>query len=831
MEKYRTKYMAPSPALYFFLTCSSLLLLSHSQNTLLLDDGSFISSPGRTFQMGFFSPAGSQKRFFGIWYSIISSGTVVWVANRDSPLDTTSGALQLSPHGNLQLLNSTNGTSVWSSSIARAAAGVPAAALLESGNLVVKDSNGDYIWQSFDYPSDTALPGMKMGKNFPAGLDRVLTSWKSTGDPAAGSYSFLMDSHGFPQLFLTGGGGAEIFRSGPWNGERFSGASGLKPNPIYTFDFKFDQDEVYYIFNLVNASVFSRLVLSPIGILRRFTWNYKQQEWTTLINAPADNCDYYGLCHGNGICDIGKNPVCSCLERFKPKDPSDWAAADWSSGCVRKAPLNCKSDGFVKYTGVKLPDTRNSWYNKNIDLKECREMCARNCNCTAYSNLDIRGKGSGCLLWFEDLMDMRSFGENGQDIYVRLASSELASSGRRMTVLRVCLSLLGVIFVSGLVVALFMWKKRRAKTKMVQGPQEVTQEGTSGSNSGHPRGDEGEKEDMELPQIELSSVLEATDHFSSQNKIGEGGFGPVYKGMLRGREIAVKRLSKQSTQGLDEFKNEVILIAKLQHRNLVKLLGCCIEDGEKMLIYEYMPNNSLDTFIFDESQRKSLDWPIRFRIINGIARGLLYLHQDSRLRIIHRDLKPSNILLDDVMNPKISDFGMARSFGGNESEANTRRVVGTYGYMSPEYAVDGHFSVKSDVFSFGVLVLEIVAGMRNRGFFHADHHHNLVGHAWILHNEGRPLDLIDPCLSTESSQLSEIMRSIHTGLLCTQKSPEERPSMSNVVLMLGSGGPLPSPKEPGFFTERNVLHGAESWSSKPTESSGNELSISIMEPR
>ncbi|KAI7754298.1 hypothetical protein M8C21_024814, partial [Ambrosia artemisiifolia] len=229
----------------------------------------------------------------------------------------------------------------------------------------------------------------------------------------------------------------------------------------------------------------------------------------------------------------------------------------------------------------------------------------------------------------------------------------------------------------------------------------------------------------------------ATGNFSASNKIGEGGFGPVYKGVLDdGREIAVKRLSETSQQGLDEFKNEVICIAKLQHRNLVKLLGYCIHQNELIMIYEYMLNKSLDFFLFDETKSLMLDWPQRFNIIQGMARGILYLHQDSRLQIIHRDLKAANILPDSDMNPKISDFGLARNFVGHDTVAKTKKVVGTHGYISPEYAVYGRFSIKSDVFSFGVIVLETVSGMRNREFVHEDHSDNLLGHAWRLYIEG-----------------------------------------------------------------------------------------------
>ncbi|XP_050149363.1 G-type lectin S-receptor-like serine/threonine-protein kinase RKS1 [Malus sylvestris] len=311
-----------------------------------------------------------------------------------------------------------------------------------------------------------------------------------------------------------------------------------------------------------------------------------------------------------------------------------------------------------------------------------------------------------------------------------------------------------------------------------------------------------ERRHPEWQFFHLRTIIAATNNFSPVQKLGQGGFGTVYKGVLRNNQnIAVKRLSRTSGQGVEEFKNEVALIARLQHRNLVKLLGCCIKGEERMLVLEYLPNKSLDYFLFDHTKKSLLDWQKRFDIINGVARGVLYLHQDSRLRIIHRDLKTSNVLLDAEMNPKISDFGMARIFHGDQLQDTTNRVVGTYGYMSPEYAVFGRFSTKLDVFSFGVILLEIVSGKKNNGFYQADHFVNLIGHVWQLWSEDRALEIVDSSL--ESYAPDEAMRCIQVGLLCVEEESKNRPSMSAVVFMLSGEASAPSPQQPAFALRRN----------------------------
>ncbi|KAG4124047.1 hypothetical protein ERO13_D10G016201v2 [Gossypium hirsutum] len=373
---------------------------------------------------------------------------------------------------------------------------------------------------------------------------------------------------------------------------------------------------------------------------------------------------------------------------------------------------------------------------------------------------------------------------------------------------------LAVVFISGF----FIWRRRNSRDE--ENSQEVQLLDLVNEHSRETFNGENGERSQEFPSIQLDVLHAATNHFSDENKLGQGGFGPVYKGTLAdGKEIAVKRLSETSSQGLVEFKNEIMLIAKLQHRNLVRLLGCCLEKNEKLLVYEFMPNKSLDVFLFDSKLAAQLDWQKRFNIIKGIARGILYLHEDSRLKIIHRDLKVSNVLLDNEMNPKISDFGMARIFE-DKNEANTNRVVGTYGYMAPEYAMEGLFSIKS-VF-FGVLLLEIVSGKKNNGFHHLEHGESLLTFAWKLWSKGEGMELIDQVL-VPSCVASEVLKCIHIGLLCVEEDPADRPTMSSVIFMLASNSTITllCPSEPAFSVGRAIA--------KPTEPISDDGVFSVNE--
>ncbi|XXG68630.1 hypothetical protein AAC387_Pa06g1675 [Persea americana] len=291
----------------------------------------------------------------------------------------------------------------------------------------------------------------------------------------------------------------------------------------------------------------------------------------------------------------------------------------------------------------------------------------------------------------------------------------------------------------------------------------------------------------------------ATEGFSPANKLGEGGFGPVYKGTLPdGRIVAVKQLSVASHQGKNQFVAEIATISAVQQRNLVKLYGCCIEGDERLLVYEYLENKSLDQALFGKSNLH-LNWATRFDICLGTARGLAYLHEESRPRIVHRDVKASNILLDADLNPKISDFGLAKLYDDKLTHISTR-VAGTIGYLAPEYAMRGHLTEKADVFAFGVVTLEILSGRPNSSLNEDPEKMYLLEWAWHLYENNRALELVDPALSEFNE--GQATQMIGVALLCIQASPMLRPPMSRVIAMLlGDIEVSTVTTRPGYLTD------------------------------
>lgn len=295
--------------------------------------------------------------------------------------------------------------------------------------------------------------------------------------------------------------------------------------------------------------------------------------------------------------------------------------------------------------------------------------------------------------------------------------------------------------------------------------------------------------DLQIGSFTLRQIKAATRNFDPANKIGEGGFGSVYKGLLSdGTIIAVKQLSSKSKQGNREFVNEIGMISALQHPNLVRLYGCCTEGNQLLLVYEYMEHNCLARALFVEQYRLRLDWPTRHKICLGIARGIAYLHEESAIRIVHRDIKASNILLDKDLDAKISDFGLAKLNEDGHTHISTK-VAGTIGYMAPEYAMRGYLTDKADVYSFGVVALEIVSGKSNTNYRPKEEFVYLLDWACVLHERGTLLELVDPDLGS-NYPTEDALLMLNVALLCTNAAPTLRPKMSNIVSLLEGHTPL-----------------------------------------
>ncbi|XP_028119163.1 G-type lectin S-receptor-like serine/threonine-protein kinase At1g61550 isoform X2 [Camellia sinensis] len=804
--------------------CTPTDTLTQSQP---ISAGQTLISSGQIFELGFFIPSNSSKQYVGIWHKNIPihDRKVVWVANRENPLTVTAtdsafSSLTIGKDGNLRLLDGMNNT-LWLTNVS-VHSNNSIAVLSDKGDLTLVDRvSGLTLWESFNYPCDTFLPGMTLAINTKLTGEKRFISWLTEDDPSPGKFFCRLSLDTPPQVFIWSGS-KPYWRSGPWDGSKFIGILDGLYGYGDGFDITHDNQQGNVTWHVYSTSSVHFLFLTPNGSLKIMYMDEKVKNPYVTWMTPLNRCDIYGVCGPFGVCNKNKSPNCECLKGFVPNSIEDWKKGNWAGGCVRKTDLLCQkntsslassgkaqNDGFWKLRSMKLPDHFEYLYSE--DSSGCQQWCLSNCSCVAYAYVT----GIDCLVWTGGLMDVQQFSLSGNDLYLRLSYSELGKDEKNDEKFIISFTTIsGVVLLGAFMYGLHRWRANQRVNK------ENRRKGFEVADS---------MDTSELPIIGFDKILAATDNFSTTNKLGEGGFGPVYMGKLEdGQQVAVKRLSSHSGQGVEEFKNEIILISKLQHRNLVRLSGCCIEGEEKLLVYEYMTNKSLDTFLFDATKRVQLNWAKRFRIIQGIARGILYLHRDSCLRIIHRDLKASNILLDDDMNPKISDFGLARTFQVTQELANTHKVVGTFGYMSPEYVMGGLFSEKSDVYSFGVLLLEMVSGMRNTCFHYHEKYLNLLGYAWKLCRESRASDLVDEVV-IDSCSWSEVMRCIHIGLLCVQDHAADRPAMSSVVLMISNEIDLPHPKQPKFTIQS--LSDVDLRSQYNKICSDNKASRSIIEGR
>ncbi|EFH62806.1 predicted protein [Arabidopsis lyrata subsp. lyrata] len=777
-----------------------------------LSIGQTLSSSNGVYELGFFSFSNSQNQYVGIWFKGVIPRVVVWVANREKPVTDSAANLVISSNGSLLLINGKHGV-VWSSGQTIASNG-SRAELSDYGNLIVKDKvSGRTQWESFEHLGNTLLPTSTMMYNLATGEKRGLRSWKSYTDPSPGDF-WVQITPQVPSQGFVMRGSVPYYRTGPWAKTRFTGIPQMDESYTSPFSLHQDVNGSGYFSYFERDYKLSRITLTSEGAMK--VLRYNGMDWKSSYEGPANSCDIYGVCGPFGFCVISDPPKCKCFKGFVPKSIEDWKRGNWTSGCARRTELHCQGNSTGKDANVfhtvpnlKPPDFYE--YTNSVDAEGCHQSCLHNCSCLAFAYIP----GIGCLMWSKDLMDTMQFSTGGELLSIRLAHSELDVNKHKLTIVASTVSL--TLFVILGFAAFGFWRCR------VKHHEDAW------------RNDLQSQDVPGLEFFEMNTIQTATNNFSLSNKLGHGGFGSVYKarnGKLQdGREIAVKRLSSSSGQGKQEFMNEIVLISKLQHRNLVRVLGCCVEGIEKLLIYEFMKNKSLDTIVFvftrcfflDSRKRLKIDWPKRFDIIQGIARGLLYLHRDSRLRVIHRDLKVSNILLDEKMNPKISDFGLARMFQGTQYQDKTRRVVGTLGYMSPEYAWTGVFSEKSDIYSFGVLLLEIISGEKISRFSYGEEGKALLAYAWECWCETRGVNLLDQALA-DSCHPSEVGRCVQIGLLCVQHEPADRPNTLELLSMLTTTSDLPLPKQPTF-----VVHTRNDES--PYNDSVNEMTESVIQGR
>ncbi|TVU21766.1 hypothetical protein EJB05_31424, partial [Eragrostis curvula] len=768
-----------------------------SRGQVLAGDDRLVSNNSK-FTLGFFqAPDGttesssSSSWYLGIWFTAVPNTTTVWVANGANPIIAATGSpeLRVSDDGNLVVVDQATRALTWSTRSGSANGTTTTnttAVLLNTGNLVLlnassSNSSPRTLWQSFDHPTDTLLPTAKLGRDKRTGLNRRLVSRKSSATPSPGPYCYGVDPNS-PQLVMSLCGDSSsssatpYWSSGAWNGKFFSNIPELSGDvPSFRLAFVDDAAEEYLQYNVTGQedAVVTRNFLDVTGQNKHQVWLGAARGWLTLFASPKSQCDVYASCGAFSVCGYSSQPVCGCMKGFSAKSQADWDQGYQRGGCVRDAPLDCTSsitpgnrtsaaaaaastDGFFSIPNIGLPD--RAQHIQNVTSSEdCSTACLNNCSCSAYSY-----GSQGCLVWQDGLLDTKSNASNnpltGQTLHLRLAASEFqvqgsGSNSKRGVIIGV---VTGACALGLLVLATVLIIRRNNKTKNIKG------------GGG-------------LVAFTYRELRSATKNFSE--KLGQGGFGSVFKGQLRdSTAIAVKRLDG-SFQGEKQFRAEVSSIGVIQHINLVKLVGFCCDGDARFLVYEHMPNRSLDTHLFNRSNHGTfLAWATRYQVAIGVARGLAYLHESCRECIIHCDVKPQNILLD----AGLADFGMAK-FVGREFSRVLTTMRGTKGYLAPEWISGTAVTPKVDVYSYGMVLLELVSGRRNwdEEYTTSEGEHVVYFPMRAAREllKGDVRTLLDEKVCGDAN-FEEVERACKVACWCIQDDEDDRPTMGEVVQIL-----------------------------------------------
>ncbi|KAL0017467.1 hypothetical protein SO802_004536 [Lithocarpus litseifolius] len=701
----------------FSFPLSSSALIAISQGTSIsVEKPDILISPNGDFSAGFYS-VGDNAYCFAIWFS--NSRTVVWMANRDQPVNGIHSKLSLLKNGNL-VLTDANKLNVWTTNTFSLS--FVQLSLHNTGNLVLCNVDGVILWQSFDFPTDTLLPQQLLTRN------TKLVSSRSQSNYSTADY------------------GAVLHR---------------------------------------------RLTLDYDGNIRLYSWEEEGQSWVVSWQAIQKPCEIPGACGANSLCSyvIGSGRTCSCPPGYKMNNRSDWA-----DGCELEVDLSCKANesGFLQLSQVDFYSFYGNDFGNffNYTFDQCRDLCLAACDCKAFEyNFNVYYGYSKCFPKTRLLNGYRSPDLNG-DVYLKLPKSKILSlpnpleefnlncpgdgtiqSGKNRTQKFMLWFACGV---GGLeIISFFLVWRLFIKTEKSLGVDKQAYDRAA----------------IGFRKFTYTELKKATKGFSEE--IGRGAGGIVYKGVLSDNRVAAIKFLKEASQGEGEFLAEVTIIGRINHMNLIEMWGYCAEGNHRLLVYEYLEHGSLA----DNLSANVLDWEKRFKIVVGTAKGLAYLHEDCLDWILHCDVKPQNILLDSTYQPKVADFGLSKlQYRGVLKNSSFSNIRGTRGYMAPEWVFNLPITSKVDVYSYGIVVLEMVTGKGPSRSVHAiddggeAEHKRLV--TWVREkmkkvaaNTSLLEEIIDPML-VGKYDIFEMEALVQVALQCVEADKDERPTMSQVVEML-----------------------------------------------